>query len=220
MRTSSLIAMAPLVLLPATTAPAQGLEVSPRTVAGDFRPSLGAFDTVTLLNKTADVLRVDSITIRFLDGGADPRPADFTACKACPPDTIGAYVYGGWLYGPTLAQSLRYLRDSLFLIQDRHGVPVTLSLSPGASAPFALFHPVNCPVCGREPGYPGATRYAFTFIASEGSRAVLNLDLNPPSGLVRRETSPGIAVPGVARDAAGRSNHGDGRAIRFRKLSR
>jgi hypothetical protein len=192
------------------------LEVFPDTVADDLRPRDGAFDTVSLVNRTADALRVDSITIRFLDGGANPRPADFTACKTCPPDSIGAYIYAGWLYGSSLAQSMRYLRDSLFLIQDQHGLPVTVSLAPGASIPFALHYPVNCPVCGRLPGYPGATRYAFTFIASEGSRAVLNVEAEHASALIRAEPSLKRTAPRAARDAAGRSNPGIGRAILYR----
>lgn len=216
MRISRLSAILTLVLAPAMAARAQGLEVIPDSVTVDFRFGADAFDTVSLVNKTAGMLRVDSITIRLLDGGANPRPADFTACKACPPDSIGAYIYSGWLYGSSLAQSLRYLRDSLFLIQDRFGVPVSVSLAPGVSAPFALQYPVNCPVCGRPPSYPGATRYAFTFIASDGGRAVLNVGANHASALIRAEPSPGKTAPGAARDAAGRSNHGAGRAILFR----
>jgi hypothetical protein len=217
MRINRLSAIIPMVLLLATAAAAQGLEVGPQTLTDNFRPETGAFDSVSLVNKTANALRVDSITIRFLDGGATPRPADFTACKTCPPDSIGAYFYGGWLYGSSFSQSLRYLRDSLFLIQDRFGAPVTVSLAPGASSTFALHYPVNCPVCGRPASYPGATRYAFTFIASEGGRALLNVEVDHASSLVKKAPSLQKAGPGAVRDAAGRSNSGAGRAILYRK---
>ena len=219
MRISRLRAIMPMVLLSATTALAQGLEVVPNTLADDFRPVFSAFDTVSLVNTTSGAVRVDSITIRFLNGGANPRPADFTACKTCPPDSIGYYIYSGWLYGPSLNQSLRYLRDSLFLIQDQHGVPATVDLAPGASAPFALYYPINCPVCGRLPIYPGATRYAFTFIASVGGRAILNVELDGASRLIKREPSLKRAGPGAARDAAGRWDSGARGAVLYRKRS-
>jgi hypothetical protein len=119
---------------------------------------------------------------------------------------------------------LRYLRDSLFLLQDGSGKPVTINLAPGASASFALHYPVNCPVCGRLPSYPGATRYAFTFIASEGSRAVLTVDLDDASTRIKAGTSLKRAGQGSLRkaagsDAAGRSHSGADRAILFRRLS-
>jgi hypothetical protein len=220
MRINLLSAIMPMVLLTAAAAAAQGLEVVPKTLAADFRPEAGAFDSVSLVNQTAGALRVDSITIRFLDGGATPRPADFTACKTCPSDSIGAYIYAGWLYGSSLNQSLRYLRDSLFLIQDRFGAPVTVNLAPGASSSFALHYPVNCPVCGRPASYPGATRYAFTFIASEGGSAVLNLEVDHATSLAKRAPSLQRAGPGAARDAAGRSNSGAGGAILYREVYR
>jgi hypothetical protein len=69
------------------------------------------------------------------------------------------------------------------------------------------------------PSYPGATRYAFTFIASEGSRAVLSIEANQASGLLRRNPPLESAGFGAARDAAGRSKSNAGRAILFRKLS-
>lgn len=73
------------------------------------------------------------------------------------------------------------------------------------------------PVWGRMPSYPGATRYAFTFIASEGSRAVLNVEADHASALIQVEPSLKRAGPGAARDAAGRSNSGIGRAILYRQ---
>lgn len=215
MRLTPLVTLHFLVLMAATPALTQGLAVVPQTVSDAFRPSYRAFDTVSLVNESARDIRVDSITIRLLDGGANPRPAEFTACKTCPHDSLYAYNYNGWMYGHTLDRSLRYLRDSLFLIQDGSGVPVSVSLAPGASAPFALHYPVNCPVCGRMPSYPGATRYAFTFIASDGSRAVLNVEANFATAVIGRIPSLERAGPGAAHDAAGRAVSGAGRSIRY-----
>jgi hypothetical protein len=190
--------------LSAAPALGQGLKAVPDSAWAELQPSSSAFDTILLVNPTQAALRVDSITIRLLDGGPNPKASDFTACKACAPDSLGAYVYGGWLYGTSQNQSLRYLRDSLFLIQDNHGVPVSLNVAGGASAPFALYFPVNCPFCGRLPAYPGATHYAFTFIAADGSRAGLAVAVGHPSALIFRESRPARNDPGQTRDAAGR----------------
>jgi hypothetical protein len=211
-----------------TVAPAfgQGIEALPDTVVVAFRTNPLPFDTVLLANRSADTVRVDSITIRLLDGGANPRPEDFTACKTCPPDSAGRYIYGGWVYGYPDLYPLRYLRDSLFLIQDQKGVPVAFSIGPGASHPFALNIPVNCPVCGRMPSFPGASRYAFTFISSEGGRAVLDIQVTRPTGISGKRTSPRTSRPEAAddaakaRDAAGRkAKSGPAPGIRFRKPS-
>ncbi len=215
-----------LLLLVLAPAFGQGLIVAPDSVVVGVQPGLLPFDTVLLTNSSAGLLRVDSITIRLLDGGANPRPGDFTACKTCPPDTIGRDVYGGWMYGYPDFYSLRYLQDSLFLIQDDHGVPVTLSIGPGASLPFALQFPVNCPVCGRLPTYPGADRYAFTFISSEGGRAVVEVRVDRPNatGMPGKRPSSPKSGPGAARDAArdaaGRkAKPGAAPVIRFRNPS-
>jgi hypothetical protein len=203
-------------VLSATPALSQGLKAVPDSVRSDLRPGSRAFDTVLLVNNSQVALRVDSITIRFLDGGANPNPGDFTACKSCAPDSLGAYVYSGWLYGSSQNQSLRYLRDSLFLIQDSHGAPVSLSVGGGASVPFALYFPVNCPFCGRPAAYPGATRYAFTFIASEGSQTGLSVAVAAPTGLFNREPRPARIRPGKERDAAGRIESRAAGAILYR----
>jgi hypothetical protein len=189
-------------VMAAAPALSQGLTVVPESVSAELEPSTSAFDTIHLVNNTQATIRVDSITLRFLDGGPNSKPGDFTACKACAPDSLGAYVYSGWLYGEN--QSLRYLRDSLFLIQDSHGVPVSVSVAGAASAPFALFFPVNCPFCGRLPAYPGTSRYAYTFIAANGSRAGLSVVVGHPTGLFPGVTRPETTAPVQARDAAGR----------------
>jgi hypothetical protein len=201
MKWSNAVLAAALAALPAM---GEGLKAVPDSVRSDARPDVYAFDTVMLVNDGQAALRVDSITIRFLDGGTNPKPGDFTACKTCPRDTLGAYVYGGWLYGTPLNQSLGYLRDSLFLIQDSHGLPVSLSVGAGASVPFALFLPVNCPYCGRPASFPGSTRYAFTFIASDGSRAGLKVAVAQPTRLSNREPRPARTHPGrIGSRAAG-----------------
>lgn len=194
----------------------QGLTAVPDSLRCELRTGSNAFDTVLLVNSGQTALRVDSITLRLLDGGANPKPGDFTACKACAPDSLGSYVYGGWLYGYAQNQSLRYLRDSLFLIQDIHGVPVTLDVGASASVPFALFFPVNCPFCGRPAAYPGAERYAFTFIASDGGRAGLTVRVDHATALTRRGANAARARSGPSRDAAGRLRPRAPAVLRFR----
>jgi hypothetical protein len=67
-----------------------------------------------------------------------------------------------------------------------------------------LFLPVNCPYCGRPASFPGSTRYAFTFIASDGSRAGLKVAVAQPTRLSNREPRPARTHPGKGRNAAGR----------------
>lgn len=120
------------------------------------------------------------------------------------------------MYGASTAQSLRYLRDSLFLIQDSRGAPVALDIGAGATVPFGLDFPVNCPVCGRMPSYPGATRYAFTFVSSDAGRAELSLAVSHPTAAMRPERFSVPAPRAKPRDAAGRARRESGRAILFR----
>src|SRR5690606_35739204 len=61
-----------LLLLVLAPAFGQGLIVAPDSVVVGVQPGLLPFDTVLLTNSSAGLLRVDSITIRLLDGGANP----------------------------------------------------------------------------------------------------------------------------------------------------
>lgn len=180
-----------------------GLDVVPDTVNANAARGTRAFDTVSLVNRSPGSIRVDSILIRFLDGN---KPGDFIACKGCAPESIGAYVYNGWLYGPGSNQSLRYLRDSLFLLQDAHGAPVSVTVG-GTPSPFALYFPINCPFCDRPAAYPAAAHYAYAFIGDDGSRADLTVSVGPTSGVFRREIPPLPAHHAKARDAAGKISY-------------
>jgi hypothetical protein len=166
-----------------TIALSAGIAIQPASIETDKQPGYQPYDTVMVLNLSTTPLRVDSITLRFLNGGPNPNPNDFIACKTCPHDTLSHYVYGGWTYGSMEAISLRYVQDSLFLLQDQKGKPVSLELQALDSIAFPLEFPINCPVCGRLPSYPGATQYRFTFYSSDGSALALEVKLGSTTGM-------------------------------------
>jgi hypothetical protein len=51
-------------------------------------------------------------------------------------------------------QPMRYVRDSLFLLQAAKVKPVSLALPTNDALPFALDFPIHCPICGRMPSFP------------------------------------------------------------------
>ena len=125
-------------------------------------------DSVRICNTTAAPVTVDSIIIKFLNGDS----ADFAKGKDCDPKVFSQYIYNGWVYGWTY-RSLRYVRDSVFLLQDSSGKQVTISVGTGACTVFQLREITNCPVCGRMPSFPKTTRYSYTFFSSSGNATFL-----------------------------------------------
>jgi hypothetical protein len=158
-----------------------GLEVKPDSLSFTLKLMsnyYNALDTITLYNTSADRIQVDSVYIRFLNGVS----TDFTAGKGLDPTQFSQYNYQGWVYGGANI-SLRYVKDSLFLLQDSVGNPLHWLLQPGDSLLFGLRVVVNCPVCGRKPSFPGTTRFLYSFIAADGRSVPFLLNLYQPVGI-------------------------------------
>jgi hypothetical protein len=171
------------------------LQVVPDSVSKSVHPMLmidSALDSVFLKNNTAATVIVDSIVIRFLDGDS----LDFSRGSDCRPSVYYDYVYRGWTYGLTY-ETLRYMRDSLFLLQDSAGNPISLSIGPNDSALFTLYIIINCPICGRMPAFPATTRYLYTFHTSTGTSADLAVTVVDLTS-TRRDAPGGRRAPVAA----------------------
>ena len=95
----------------------------------------------------------------------------------CRPTQFYDYNYDGWVYG-SLNKTLRYLRDSLFLLQDTSGNIATISIAPNDSSDFIIYLVVNCPLCARSPSFPKTTRYLYLFQNSSGRSDSLKVYIN------------------------------------------
>lgn len=138
-----------------------------------------ALDTIILYNPSDKQIQIDTVTIKFLNGN----PLDFSMGKACDPtDSLHSrcYIYSGWFYG--LSMSLGYVRDSLFVLQNKGVVQYTIQ--PRDSVQFSICAIINCPYCGRRPSFPATTKFLYSFNIRNGERASFLLKLNHPTIVV------------------------------------
>ena len=158
-----------------------GLEIQPDSLSRTLRLLsyyYAPIDTIVLYNPGSERISIDTVFIKFLNGSI---PTDFQAGKDCDPTHFYQYVYQGWVYGSDIV-SLRYVSDSIFLLQDSVGIPRRYQLQPGDSLLFHLNVISNCPVCGRMPSFPATTRFLYSFIAAEGGATFL-LTLDQPTAV-------------------------------------
>lgn len=144
-----------------------GLTLDPDSLTRSIAPLTnynGPVDSVLITNEGAAMVTVDSVHIRFSNGDS----GDFVAGRECRPDQFFEYVYGGWVLGG-LNRSLRYVKDSLFLLQDSIGNPVSFSVAKDNPFIFRVYLPVNCPYCGRLPSFPSTTEYLYLFFTASGT---------------------------------------------------
>ncbi len=149
---------------------ADAMSVSPDSLRLDVQPMMDIFDTigtVHLEQSSPGDSVVDSVFVRLLDGDS----ADFVAGAQCDDTSFACHLYGGWVFGDAPV-ALSYVRDSLFLLVDTTGTPLTIRVPVDTGADFALRTIVNCPVCGRMPSFPATTTYEYTFVARSGLDAV------------------------------------------------
>jgi hypothetical protein len=125
-------------------------------------------DSVKICNTAPTPVTIDSIFIKFLNGDS----TDFLMGINCDPANFNQYFYRGWVFG-IANKSLRYVRDSVFLLQDSLGAPVAVSIGANSCTAFPLREITNCPVCGRMPSFPKTTRYSYTFCTSGGNKVFL-----------------------------------------------
>jgi hypothetical protein len=164
-----------------------GLTIEPDVVVKNISPLMeynAPIDTVIISNTGGTDVVVDSITIQLLDGDS----IDFAAGKTCEPGSASCYLYGGWMFGSSNV-TLRYLRDSLFLLQNSDGNPVTITVAANSTAEFEIELFVNCPVCGRMPSFPGTVDYRYLFYTAGQSPDTLQLKINPGTVLQRNTAS-------------------------------
>ncbi|MBN1756962.1 MAG: hypothetical protein JW863_01505 [Chitinispirillaceae bacterium] len=181
------------------TGNSRGLNIEPDSIAKGVTPWSDyhlPLDTVTVDNPGDETVIVDSITIRLLDGDS----IDFIACRDCVPGEYAEYLYGGWSYGQS-DTSLRYMSDSLFLLQDGDGRPVTFAVPADGSTEFILYLFVNCPVCGRMPSIPAAVNYRYMFHLSTGQTDTLRLTIHnstvvhsPPGSFMANKNRAGQMI--------------------------
>jgi hypothetical protein len=163
-----------------------GLIIHPDSIVLNIKPMMAMhspIDTVCLKNETNAAIIIDSIKIRFCNGDSE----DFKKGFDCQPAQFLDYNYRGWLYGATHT-SLRYLRDSLYLLQDSLGNQTTITIHPNDSAFFNLQVITNCPFCGRMPSFPKASKYIYSFHLSGNT----NINL---IAIVNNEGSTSIHSP-------------------------
>ena len=129
------------------------LHISPMTAMHS------AIDTVCLKNGASTAITIDSIHIFFLNGDT---ARDFRMGSDCHPGQFLEYNYNGWVYGTTHT-TLRYVRDSLFLLQDSAGNATSISINPNDSEFFYVHVITNCPICGRMPSFPNTSKYRYSF---------------------------------------------------------
>jgi hypothetical protein len=155
-----------------------GLEIKPASLTispNSISRVTAAFDTIAIVNTSNNVVSIDSVTITFLNGDS----ADFRCGVGC--TDFSCFNYGGWSYGASTHQALRYLKDSLYLLQDLSTGVVRYTLQPHDSLKFIVYSAINCPVCGRRPAFPTTTRFRFDFIGGNGERNSFLLNLENPT---------------------------------------
>jgi hypothetical protein len=187
-RSFCLFLLAPILCL--------GLEVDPDSMALSLLPFANynkVIDTIKLVNTGNGALTVDSVTIRFLDGDS----MDFKRGYDCDWGKYYDYNYKGWVYGMTYL-SLRYVKDSLFLLQDSSGVPITVSIPSHDTADFRLAMVVNCVVCGRMPAFPNTTRFLYTFYTAGAVGGRFLLTQNNITKIVLPPAQKGALMQGNA----------------------
>ncbi len=155
-----------------------GFNIQPDSIVVDsfsFLKMHSAIDTIYLKNETNSTMTIDSIKIRFIDGN----PTDFRKGIDCQPEEFLEYNYQGWLYGDTRI-SLRYLRDSLFMLQDSSGNLIKISLNPNDSTFFYIQEIINCLFCGRMPSFPATSKYIYSFFLSDNTISNLKVTVKRP----------------------------------------
>lgn len=166
-----------------------GLDLIPDSVISKSRDSLIRgdlnIDTVEIKNASSAAITVDSILIRFLDGDS----LDFKRGIILSDPGYYAHVYNGWTYG-RYSKSLGCLRDSLFLLIDSIGRPVSMSIAPESSIEFVICLPVNCITCGRMPAYPKTTRYQYLFNSTGTSSDSLKVILSENTSVKGKFITP------------------------------
>lgn len=128
----------------------------------------GRFDfkkltTISLKNLSGSTIVVDSIYIRFQNGDS----SDFRVGSGCQTSKFMECLYNGWVYGYSM-KSLRYLHDSLYVLQDSAGNVSSVSIAPDGSVDFDIYPIVNCPFCARMPLLPKTTEYLYIFHTLSG----------------------------------------------------
>jgi hypothetical protein len=164
-----------------------GLTMEPDSIVMEIEPLMvyhEPVETLTISNQSDTDVTVDSITIHLLDGDS----LDFSMGIDCQPGQFSEYNYRGWVYG-TSNKSLRYCRDSLFLLQDSSGNPVTFTIALNGSIEFPVWLIVNCPVCGRMPSFPATEHYLYLFHTSGGDPDSLKVTIRD-SGSTTVITTP------------------------------
>lgn len=155
-----------------------GLEIKPASLTispNSMSPVTAAFDTIAIVNTSNNVVSIDTVTITFLNGDS----ADFRCGVGC--TDFSCFNYGGWSYGATTHQALRYLHDSLYLLQDLSTGVVKYTLQPHDSAEFIVYSAINCPVCNRMPAFPKTTHFRYDFIGGKSVHATFLLNLESPT---------------------------------------
>jgi hypothetical protein len=153
-------------------------------------------DSVKICNTAPTSITIDSVIIKFLNGDS----ADFSRGKNCDPANFFQYFYGGWVFGIS-SKSLRYVRDSVFLLQDSLGVPVVISIGANSCTTFPLREITNCPVCGRMPSFPKTTRYSYTFCTSGGNKVFL-FKINDVTAVSNARVTSLLRYPAIHKLAA------------------
>lgn len=141
---------------------ASGLEVKPDSLF--FPVSLQhsyytVLDTVTLYNPSDTQVTIDTVLVKFLNGSS----ADFP---------------GVWSYG-VQSVTLRYVKDSLFILDDYLGLDIHYTVQPHDSLHFMVRIIGTCYFCNSLPRFPKATKFRFYFATAKGQRASFLLTLDP-----------------------------------------
>jgi hypothetical protein len=140
-----------------------------------------ALDTITLYNNSSNRIQIDTVSIKFLDGNS----TDFKRGKGCDSADWSCYNYNGWSYDVfsygVIINSLRYSKDSLFLLQDSAGSLINYTILPHDSLQFGLRVISGCAICDQMPFFPATTNFQYSFIVTNGQRAAFHLTLHEPT---------------------------------------
>ncbi len=163
-----------------------GLEVRPDSLSltvNLMQNRYKVLDTITLHNPSGEQIQIDTVSIKFLNGDS----IDFKRGKNCDSSNLSCYNYSGWTYGmfsnSMKSISLRYIKDSLFLLQDTAGNPVEYTIPSNDSLQFGVCSIINCSLCDRTPSFPATTKFQYSFIARNGQKASFLLTLNQPTNI-------------------------------------
>jgi hypothetical protein len=176
-----------------------GITLTPDSSSVTIQPMTSmamVIDSVRICNTAPVSVTIDSIIIKFLNGDS----ADFNRGKNCDPAKYYEYIYNGWISGIS-KQSLRYVRDSVFLLQDSLGAPVTISIGANACTTFPLREITNCAGCGRLPSFPKTTRYSYTFFTSDGNKVFL-FKINDVTAVSNARVTSMLRYPAIHKLAA------------------